>query len=247
MSKRNNKKEEVRSEAEGVDAAAETTEVSGADGAATASSDDGATTRIDAGGKPDGAGHSGQTEQASADGGSETEQGSDEVDPAQQVAELQDELLRRQADYENFRKRMNRDKEEAIKFANSALLMDLTAVIDDFERALQSSHDSDDVTALRSGLELIEKQFTGMLERKWGLSRFSSAGEPFDPERHEALAQEPSTDHDVATVVEDYQKGFLLHGRVVRAARVRVATPSAGGDTTAAAAASESGETEGDQ
>ena len=110
MSKRNNKKEEVRSEAEGVDAAAETTKVSGADGAATASSDDGATTRIDAGGKPDGAGHPGQTEQASADGGSETEQGSDEVDPAQQVAELQDELLRRQADYENFRKRMNRDK-----------------------------------------------------------------------------------------------------------------------------------------
>ena len=226
MSKRNSKQDEVRSEPQGVDA------VSEAGDAASAAAGDGRQ-----------AGH------ASSDGvaGDDAAADVDVVDPDQQVAELRDELLRRQADYENFRKRMNRDKEEAIKFANSALLMDLTAVIDDFERAIQSSQETDDVGALRSGLELIEKQLTGMLERKWGLSRFSSEGEPFDPERHEALAQEPSTDHDVATVVEDYQKGFLLHGRVVRAARVRVATPSAGADATPAAAASDPGEAEGEQ
>ena len=148
-----------------------------------------------------------------------------DVTPSVELASLKDELLRRQADFENFRKRMNRDKEEAIKFANSALLMDLTAIIDDFERAIQSAQESEDVAALRNGLELIEKQLTGMLERRWGLSRFESVGEAFDPERHEALAREQSADHAVATVIEDYQKGFVLHGRVVRPARVRVATP----------------------
>jgi molecular chaperone GrpE len=150
--------------------------------------------------------------------------------PSAEVAALKDELLRRQADFENFRKRMNRDKEDAIKFANSTLLMDLTVVIDDFDRAIQSAQESEDVGALRNGLELIEKQLTGMLERKWGLSRFGSVGDAFDPERHEALAQEPSAEHSVTTVVEDYQKGFVLHGRVVRPARVRVATPVEHGD-----------------
>ena len=123
-------------EAEGVDAAAETTEVSGADGAAPASSDDGATTRLDAGGKPDGADHPGQTEQASADGGSETEQGSDEVDPAQQVAELQDELLRRQAAFENFRKRASEDARAAEQRGRASLLERLLPSIDNLERAL---------------------------------------------------------------------------------------------------------------
>ena len=153
-----------------------------------------------------------------------------------QVADLQGDLLRKQADFENFRKRVNRDKEEAIKFANSSLLLDLTAVIDDFDRAIAAGTQAQDFTTLHSGIELIEKQFLHTLERKWGLVRFASAAEPFDPERHEALATERSSEHTRATVLEDYQKGYTLHGRVVRAARVRVAIPAA--DTGAAAAAS---------
>ena len=141
------------------------------------------------------------------------------------IATLQDELLRKQADFENFRKRINRDKEEAIKFANSGLLLDLTAVLDDFERAISAAARSEDFATLHSGIELIEKQLLSTLQRKWGLTRFDSAGQPFDPERHEALATEPSAEHAEATVVEDYQKGYTLHGRVIRAARVRVATP----------------------
>jgi molecular chaperone GrpE len=144
-----------------------------------------------------------------------------------QVAELQGDLLRKQADFENFRKRVNRDKEDAIRFANTSLLLDLTAVIDDFDRAITAGAQAQDFATLHSGIELIEKQFLQTLERKWGLVRFESAGAPFDPERHEALATEESAGHTQATVLEDYQKGYALHGRVVRAARVRVATPAA--------------------
>ena len=142
-----------------------------------------------------------------------------------QVVTLEGELLRKQADFENFRKRLNRDKEEAIKFANTGLLLDLTAVLDDFQRAISAAAQSEDFATLHSGIELIEKQLLNTLQRKWGLTRFESAGQAFDPERHEALATEPSAEHTEATVIEDYQKGYTLHGRVVRAARVRVATP----------------------
>ena len=143
----------------------------------------------------------------------------------ERLAMLEDELLRKQADFENFRKRINRDKEEAIKFANTGLLLDLTAVLDDFQRAISAAAQSENFATLHSGIELIEKQLLNTLQRKWGLTRFDSAGQPFDPERHEALATEPSAEHTEATVIEDYQKGYTLHGRVVRAARVRVATP----------------------
>ena len=155
-----------------------------------------------------------------------------------QIAKLQDELLRKQADFENFRKRINRDKEEAIKFANKGLLLDLTAVLDDFERASSAAAQSEDFATLRSGIELIEKQLLNTLQRKWGLTRFESAGQPFDPERHEALVSAPSADHTETTVIEDYQKGYTLHGRVIRAARVRVVTPQerAAGDRESAAA-----------
>ena len=141
------------------------------------------------------------------------------------VTQLQDDLLRKQADFENARKRLIRDKEEAIKFANAALLVDLTGVLDDFERAISAAAEGRDFGTLHSGIELIEKQLLATLERKWGLARFDSAGQPFDPERHEALATQPSNEHREATVLDDYQKGYTLHGRVVRAARVRVATP----------------------
>ena len=155
-----------------------------------------------------------------------TDSGSGQVaDLTAEIAQLRDDLLRKQADFENSRKRLIRDKEEAIRFANDALLLDLTGILDDFGRAISASETSRDFTTLYSGIELIEKQLLATLERKWGLSRFDSAGQPFDPERHEALATEPSTEYREATVLEDYQKGYVLHGRVIRAARVRVATP----------------------
>lgn len=140
--------------------------------------------------------------------------------------DLKDKYLRKQADFDNFRKRMLREKEDSIKFANTSLLMDIINVIDDFERALQSSEESNDFNALHSGIEMIEKQMISMLETNWGLKRFDSVGEPFDPEKHEALLMEESDNYDVQTVIEDFMKGYVLHDRVVRHAKVKVSKPA---------------------
>lgn len=143
----------------------------------------------------------------------------------EEVRDLNDQMLRRAADFDNFRKRMFREKEESIKYANAALLTDLLAIIDDFERAIQSAADSKDFDAFHTGVSMIEKQMVSILERNWGLKRFSADGELFDPEKHEAIAVEQTDEHDTEIVLEDYQKGYLLHDRVLRPAKVKVARP----------------------
>ncbi len=143
-------------------------------------------------------------------------------------SELKDMLLRKQAEFENFRKRIQREKEESIKYANAMLLLDLTNTIDNFERAIQSAKDSEDFRAFHSGVELIEKQLTQMLGKKWGLKRFESQGEKFDPDRHEAIMAEQSDQVTAPTVVEDFQRGYLLNERVLRPAKVKVAQPAEG-------------------
>jgi molecular chaperone GrpE len=162
----------------------------------------------------------------------DTDEGAEEADGevieglAAKVASLEEQLLRKQADFENFRKRMFREREEAAKHANAKLLLDLVEIIDNFERAINSSEESRDFDSLHEGIELIEKQFASMLENKWGLTRFDSSGMEFDPERHEAIAVDQSGEFPPQTVVEDYQKGYLLHDRVLRHARVKVAMPN---------------------
>jgi molecular chaperone GrpE len=147
-------------------------------------------------------------------------------------AELKDLLLRKQAEFENFRKRLQREKEESIKYANAMLLLDLTNIIDDFERAIQSAKDSDDFTSFHSGVALIEKRLTQMLENKWGLKRFDSQGDAFDPDKHEAIMAEESEAVNAPTVVEDFQRGYLLNERILRPAKVKVAQPSTGNNET---------------
>jgi len=141
------------------------------------------------------------------------------------VSDLQDQLLRKQAEFENFRKRMVRDREDGIRYANQMLLLDLISVIDDFERAIASAQESQDFAAFHSGVVLIEKQLTSMLESKWGLRRFDSVGEEFDPDKHQAIALEESAEAKRPTVNADYQKGYFYHDRVLRPAKVKVAQP----------------------
>jgi len=138
---------------------------------------------------------------------------------------LKDQFLRKAAELENFRRRMFKDKEEGIKFANSLLLADLLTIIDDFERAIQSAAEAKAFEAFYQGVSLIEKQLLSMLERNWGLKRFSSAGEDFNPEKHQAIAMEASPQYDKAVVIEDYQKGYTLHDRILRPAKVKVVKP----------------------
>jgi molecular chaperone GrpE len=144
----------------------------------------------------------------------------------EEVSELKNQYLRKQADFENARRRMMRDKEDAVSFANQQLLLDLTSIIDDFERAIKSADESRDYDAFHNGVVIIEKQLTSMLERKWGLSLFDSEGEPFDPQKHEAVMTEPREDHDESIVVEDFQHGYMLHDRVLRSAKVKVSMPT---------------------
>jgi molecular chaperone GrpE len=152
-----------------------------------------------------------------------------------QVADLRDQLLRKAADVDNFRKRMNQDNQNAIEFANKSLLMDIIPIIDDFERAIQSAGTSAELAelpagkAMMDGLTMIQKRLTGQLESKWGLKRFDSAGEPFDPNRHEAMMMEKSPDITEPVVQEEFLKGYMLKDRVIRAAQVKVLMPD---DTT---------------
>jgi molecular chaperone GrpE len=147
----------------------------------------------------------------------------------QENSELKDKYLRKQADFENYRKRMLREKEETAAYSNQQLLADLVTIIDDFERAIQSAEASRDFDSFHNGIVLIEKQFIGMLERKWGLTRLDSVGEEFDPQKHEAVMSEETQEYDHPVVVEDFQKGYLLKDRVLRAAKVKVALPVGGG------------------
>ncbi|MDR1420568.1 MAG: nucleotide exchange factor GrpE [Treponema sp.] len=152
-----------------------------------------------------------------------------------ELADARDQFLRKTADFENFRKRMNREKQDAIEFANQSLLLDIIPVIDDFERALKSAGSSRDFTSLYEGIDMIEKRLSSQLESKWGLKRFSSGGEPFDPNRHEAIMVEKSAGVTEPVVGEDFLKGYILKDRVIRNAKVKVLMPESGADSGQAA------------
>jgi molecular chaperone GrpE len=141
------------------------------------------------------------------------------------LADLNDQYLRKVADFENFRKRMNREKQEIIEFSNQNLILDLLPVIDDFERAIKSAETSSDFTSFHEGITMIEKRLSAQLENKWGLKRFDSEGQPFDPNRHEALQMEKAAGIEEAVVKDDFVKGYLLKDRVIRFAKVKVLMP----------------------
>ena len=145
--------------------------------------------------------------------------------------EMRDQLLRKTADFENYRKRMNQEKQKAIEYANESLLLDIIPVMDDFERAIQSAEASEELSALPAGkvmldgITMIEKQLVSKLENKWGLKRFNSAGEVFDPNLHEAMLMEKSPDIEEPVVQEVFVKGYMLKDRVIRTAKVKVLMP----------------------
>ena len=163
------------------------------------------------------------------------------VDPAQEIEPLrealeaktreleaqQDRYLRAVAEFDNARKRAARDREEQIRFANESLIREILPVLDNFDRALQAAR-SEPPAAVTAGVELIQRELLRVLE-KFGLTPFSSVGEPFDPERHEAVARVHTTGQLEMTVVGETARGYMLHGRVLRPALVTVAVaPEAG-------------------
>ena len=144
------------------------------------------------------------------------------------LAELNDQYLRKAADFENFRKRTIREKQEISEFANQNLILDLLPVLDDFERAIKSAETYKDFAGLYEGMILIQKRLSGELENKWGLKRFDSEGELFDPNRHEALQMEKVSGIEEPVVKDDFLKGYTLRDRVIRFAKVKVLMPDEG-------------------
>jgi len=183
---------------------------------------------------PDGAQQETSASPATAADGSEAkpvdlEQKTAELEA--KLAELNDQYLRKAADFENYRKRVTREKQELTDFANQNLILDLLPVIDDFERAIKSVETStslqsvQDFKSFYEGVTMIEKRLYADLENKWGLKRFDSEGQPFDPNRHEALQVEKAAGIQEAMVKEDYVKGYQLKDKVIRFAKVKVLMP----------------------
>jgi molecular chaperone GrpE len=138
------------------------------------------------------------------------------------LVDKQDRLLRALAETENVRRRAQREREEYVRYANESLLRDLLPVLDDLDRALAAARAAGHAASLVEGIELIQRQMLKVLERA-GVTRYSAVGAPFDPARHEAVARVVSTEVASDIVVSETLPGYLLHGRVLRAAMVTVA------------------------
>jgi molecular chaperone GrpE len=150
---------------------------------------------------------------------------------AQEADRLQERLLRLHAEFENYRKRMAREKADFLKFANEGLILQFLPVLDNLERAISSARAEVGSTPLVEGIEMIARLFRSTLE-KVGVKPMESLGRHFDPGFHQAVAQVESPLEEANLVVEEIQKGYLLEGRVLRPAMVKVScgVPPATGD-----------------
>lgn len=145
-----------------------------------------------------------------------------EAERPAEVAELQDRLLRALAETENVRRRAERTADERVKYANERLVRDLIPVLDNLDRALAAARAAAGASSVVEGVELIQRELLRGLERH-GVMRYSAVDQPFDPARHEAIARVVSADAPAGTVVTETAPGYLLNGRVLRAALVVVA------------------------
>ena len=139
-------------------------------------------------------------------------------------ADLKDQLLRRAADFDNYRKRTIKEKQDAYDYANTALLQDLLDSLDNLDRTVEAAEKADDPKAIADGVKIISSSLISMLESKYNLTAFGQAGEDFNPDMHEAIG---SCQDEVEKPVlkEVYLKGYKLKDRVIRNAKVMVTMP----------------------
>ncbi|HEY8155966.1 MAG TPA: nucleotide exchange factor GrpE [Myxococcota bacterium] len=143
-----------------------------------------------------------------------------------ELVETKDRLIRLQADFENFRRRATREREEAIRYGAQNLFKDLLTTVDNLERAIDHARKGGggDLENLLQGVELVQKGLLGLMTRH-GVTEIEALGKPFDPSHHEAMAQAPDASVAPNTVLEVLQKGYMLRDRLLRPARVIVARP----------------------
>ena len=142
--------------------------------------------------------------------------------------ELQDQYLRKAADFDNYRKRMIREKQEAIDYANTNLISDLLQILDDFDRAIEAGKKAgeESAAAFMQGVVMIRNGLSSLLESKYGLQYYEVQGKAFNPDIHEAVATNPSAEVTEPTVGAELQKGYKLKERILRPAKVMVLMPA---------------------
>lgn len=141
----------------------------------------------------------------------------------QQVAQFRDRELKAQAELENFRKRILRDTEQQLKYASIDLIRDLLDVVDNLQRANDAAAAAGESGGLLSGVQMVQHQLTSILA-KFNCKPIPGVGHPFDPNVHQAIAQQPSADNPAGTVLIETSVGYTLHDRVVRPSMVVVST-----------------------
>lgn len=140
---------------------------------------------------------------------------------AKQAEENQQRYLRAQADFDNFRRRTMKEKEELAQYASMKLVGQLVPIIDNFERAIAAASSGSDYDSLAKGVDMILRQLSQTLEAE-GLKAIEAVGQPFNPEFHQAIMQVESEEHEEGIVVEEVQKGYMLKDKVLRPAMVKV-------------------------
>ncbi len=145
----------------------------------------------------------------------------DQEKDIKELQEAKDKYLRLYAEFENYRRRVNKDKEELVKYGNEALIYELLPVVDNLEMALQHASDEESSSGLVQGVELTLKELMKTLE-KFGLSPIEADGRPFDPSVHHAMSQVVREDVDEKIVVEEFRRGYLLKEKVLRPSLVAV-------------------------
>lgn len=136
---------------------------------------------------------------------------------------LNDRYLRLAAEFENYKRLTQRDQREQIRFGNEQLLKELLPVVDNMERAIKAARANGSDSALVQGVELTLKQLSGILG-KFGVQAIETAGQDFDPSAHQAVSYGPSNDVPANKVLDEFQKGYRLHDRILRAAMVSVSS-----------------------
>nr|WP_281169045.1 nucleotide exchange factor GrpE [Tuberibacillus calidus] len=134
---------------------------------------------------------------------------------------LYQRFLRLQADFENFKRRTREEKARERQFRAQDLVTNLLPVLDNFERALAQTAEHEETKALLQGMEMVYRQLTEALKQE-GVVKIEAEGQPFDPNKHQAVMQVESAEHDANTVVEELQAGYELNGRVIRPSMVKV-------------------------
>ena len=142
-----------------------------------------------------------------------------------EIADLKDQMLRSAAEMENYKKRLRQEKENAVKFANEALIRDLLDPLDNFSRAIEAAERSKDFDTMQQGVVMVEDQIHSILSKNWGLESYSPEGEDFDPSDMEACMMKEEEGLEKEKVLQVFMKGYKLHGKVLRPAKVMVGKP----------------------